>query len=96
MAGEFCIGDHVVCTYPSRTYNSNIMRTDIGTICEILYGGSNYGVDWGHDINGHDCNGNCPHGYGWRVSGRYLKLAEPDKSFDVSSSDIDFLFLEVV
>lgn len=95
MAGEFCIGDRVIYTNPRWVGNPNIKRTDIGTVCEIL-GAINYGVDWGHNIGGHDCSGNCPDGHGWRVSGRYLKLAEPDISFDVSSSDIDSLFLEVV
>lgn len=95
MAGLFHIGDRVVCTNIRGTGNPNITHTDIGTVCEIL-GAINYGVDWGRDINGHDCGGHCPRDYGWRVSGRYLKLAGPEGTFDVSPSDIDSLFLEVV
>lgn len=97
MTAKFHIGDRVICIDNREIFNKSIMVGDTGVVCEILMPSGVCGVDWGFHVDGgHSCSGSCPDGHGWRVEAQYIKLAEPERTFNVSPSDIESLFLEVI
>ncbi len=70
MANKFKLGDTVKCTC-AYSGNENI-KDQIGTVCHI-YSESEYGVDFGKDVEGHTCVGKCIDGHGWAIPARYLE-----------------------
>ena len=92
----FSVGDQVVLIKSDGVNNSNIHVGDVGIVCRVLpgYFAGIYGVDWGHDVDGHSCGGTCVFGNGWNVRGSRIKLLSEDDNFDIAMSDIDqLLFL---
>ena len=67
---KFKVGDTVKCTC---AYNGNEwIKDQIGTVCHI-YSESEYGIDFGKDVEGHTCVGKCIDGHGWAIPARYLE-----------------------
>lgn len=93
----FSVGDQVVLIKSNGVNNSNIHVGDVGIVCNVLSGTLNgvYGVDWGHDVDGHDCEGTCDFGNGWNVYGSRIKLLSEDDGFDIAMSDIDQLLFSI-
>lgn len=70
MANKFKLGDRVKCTC---AYSGNeCVKDQIGTVCHI-YSESEYGIDFGKDVEGHTCVGKCIDGHGWAIPARYLE-----------------------
>ena len=88
---EVKIGDRVRMTqdyYPFPSSNPDgTVKGDTGTVCEIysIQRGI-ISVEWDRKIkSGHDCDGNCRAGYGWRVNVRRVERivsADPDREYD--------------
>lgn len=94
MAGRFNIGDTVVCMVDHPDNNDFIMAGDTGTVLFCDHG--IVGVDWGRNVDGHDCDRRCPYGNGWNVKESKVELWTPDAPFDIQPSDIESLFQEVI
>lgn len=93
----FSVGDQVVCIKSDGVHNTNIHVGDVGIVRNVLsveFSGV-YGVDWGHDVDGHDCRGTCDFGNGWNVHESRIKLLSEDDNFDIAMSDIDQLLFSV-
>lgn len=76
MANKFKLGDTVKCTC---AYSGNEdVKDQIGTVCHI-YSESEYGIDFGKDVDGHTCVGKCIDGHGWAIPAKYLERAIPKK-----------------
>ena len=56
-----------------------------GTVCDTSYSES-IGVWWDDDIHGHNCNGKCPHGYGYYISHNDIKRIDDDLA--IESEDV--------
>ena len=74
---KFKIGDTVKCTY---AYSGNEhIKDEIGTVCRD-YGDGDYGIDFGKDVDGHDCRCTCIYGHGLAIPAKYLERAIPKKT----------------
>ena len=77
MANKFKLGDIVKCTC---TYIGNeCVKGQTGTVCRV-YGDGDYGIDFGKDVNGHDCAHTCIDRHGWAIPAKYLESAIPKKA----------------
>ncbi len=85
----FEVGDRVECIVDYPDDNEYIRIGCLGTVCEELeddldgLDDPSIGVCWDEYVGGHNCNGNCEHGYGWRVFASQLVLHQEcdDKPF---------------
>ena len=74
----FKVGDVVLMT---GSHDGRFFKTP-GTVCNILPNDT-YGVDFGTNVEGHDCAGTCPNRYGWNIHNSNLKLiSNGDHTFD--------------
>lgn len=66
---EFCVGDRVECLVDYPDDNDNIVIGSLGIVCEEYDEATRtIGVCWDDELeHGHDCEGNCDYGHGWRV-----------------------------
>jgi len=73
---QFKLYDRVeaIVNYPFES--DYIVAGDLGTVCDFDDDGY-IGVAWDKPLpEGHDCSGNCEHGYGWYVHELDVKLYE--------------------
>lgn len=100
LSEKFRIGDLVALNCYKPDGNSAIKMGDIGTVVWIR-DGVNIGVDWGKDVDGHDCEGHCEYGRGWNVNETRLTLvchASEDKEFEQEDDSglVELLFGKAV
>lgn len=81
MEERFNIGDRVIAIVDSPADNASIHAGDAGTVCSTPEYDGWIGVFWDNPVDGgHDCEGNCEFGYGWRVpAGAFNFEPEDDK-----------------
>lgn len=92
MDTVFCIGDRVEAKCDHIALNKTLLAGDQGVVCEIR-SERVVGVRWDSEITrGHDCNGKCDHGHGWRVYQKDLRHVEPEEDIDISVS----AFMEIL
>lgn len=75
----FKIGDKVMPIHGTGHDRKNDI---VGTI--ICTSGSFFGVEFDEDVNGHDCDGMCEHGYGWFHYSDSLRLIKKRKGGEYS------------
>jgi 8-oxo-dGTP pyrophosphatase MutT (NUDIX family) len=69
------VGDQVVVTNMDDIYVADISLGMTGKVVHIHPNGApSIGVDFGTDVNGHDCSGKCARGNGWYVMSENLTL----------------------
>lgn len=94
MEERFNIGDRVIAIVDSPADNASIHAGDAGTVCTQEYDGW-VGVSWDNPVDaGHDCDGECEYGYGWRVPMAALDF-EPDDTeppFQFNEDEFNSLF----
>ena len=88
---KFCVGDIVQARPDVRDENfyAEVHPGDIGTVVRADNDDS-IGVDWGHWVDGHDCDTDIPYGNGTFVSSKYLQypFSEEDE-MDIPSPDLE-------
>lgn len=82
MKNTFNIGDRVRLKegwqeYCNSSFIENVRTGDEGIIVEL--GSPGHGVDFGRDVGGHDCDGNCKDGQGQYILPQYLEKVKPRK-----------------
>lgn len=80
MKLEFETGDRVRALYDYLEGNYSIKAGMTGTICDPEPSSFFLNVYWDDNVNGHSCDGRCPHGYGWNVKRTSIALI-PEESF---------------
>ena len=86
VGNVFEMGDRVECIVDHPDDNEYLVIGSIGTVCEESEDDVDdpfISVCWDEDIGGHDCDGSCEDGYGWRVFASQLALYQEcdDKPF---------------
>lgn len=80
--GKFNVGDRVECISEGLDGNKYLLIGFTGTVADIIDDAIRpIGVIWDNDIHGHDLNGLCEDGYGWRVT-EYDIVIYADDTFE--------------
>lgn len=89
LLNEPALGRKIVITRDID--NSGIKIGDIGIIVSIFgTKPQSIGVDFGRDIHGHDCDGECEYGYGWYLfGGRGYELVDNVEANENELCDYD-------
>ena len=81
------VGDRVRCLIDNPDENSYLNAGDEGVVVYIDAFAIDpiYRIDWGRDIDGHNCGGYCVERHGWNMWRREFELVEP-----ASTQNFDF------
>lgn len=88
----FQIGDLVRARLDVRDedFYAEVHPGDIGTVVVAGDGDGSIGVDWGHDVDGHDCDAGIPERNGTFVVGDDLELlSDIEDEMDIPSPDLE-------
>lgn len=84
---KFDVGDTVMLLINNPDSNKHLLNGDIGTVVGYSDMRENWvRVDWGRDVNGHDCGGDCKSGNGWNCIESWLMLVQ-EKEFEPCTLD---------
>lgn len=88
---EYNVGDIVRLVVDAPERNHELKIGDVGIIVDINGGLPPIGVDWGRNVNGHDCIGRAIYGNGWYVGKTDIELAETrdTEDFDVVTDEFE-------
>lgn len=91
---KFNIGDRVVAAVDCPADNFDICAGDAGTVCMIDTDGwldGWIGVCWDNPVDGgHDCDGNCEFGHGWKVPEATLDFEPEDTEPPFQFNEAEF------
>lgn len=90
--GYFRVGDLVRARLDVKDedFYADVHPGDVGTVVVADDGDSSIGVDWGHDVGGHDCNVDIPDGNGTFVPYDDLELLLViEDEMDIQSPDLE-------
>ena len=90
---NYKVGQTIVVTEESPDGNYNIHAGDEGVICYV-FGNGTYAisVDFGRNIFGHECGGNCDYQCGWNLrEGEFVIDTSPDISEEETASDEEMM-----
>lgn len=88
----FRVGDFVRARLDRKDedFYADVHPGDVGTVVMSDSGDTSIGVDWGHDVNGHDCNIGLPYGNGTFVGCDDLELLSViEDEMDIPSPDLE-------
>ena len=86
------IGDRVEAVCDHIALSKSLLAGDQGVVCEIT-SDRTVGVRWDAEVvRGHDCDGHCDKGHGWRVNKKDLRRVEPEGDIDIPNSS----FMEIL
>ena len=93
---NYKVGQTIVVTEDCPDGNSNIHAGDEGVICYVFnafdIGAFSISVDFGRDVSGHDCGGNCDDECGWNLrEGEFIIDTSPDISEEETASDEEMM-----
>ena len=84
---EFKAGDLVVLTRNHPDSNHILIAGCTGTVLKTPKLVTDWiSVCWDMDVDGHDCDGLCERGHGWRTAREYLEVIE-DEPIDPDGLD---------
>jgi len=89
---EFKVGDRVFSIVNSPDDNSYISFGSTGTVCHVYF--EDYapiGVRWDKDVRGHDCDGYCETGHGWRVYPNCIEHELSDEPLEYDEEEFNEL-----
>ena len=84
---KFDVGDTVMLLINNPDGNAHLLKGDIGIVVGYNDLRKNWvRVDWGKDVNGHDCGGACKSNNGWNCIESFLMLVQ-EKEFEPCTFD---------
>lgn len=89
---DFRVGDFVRARIDRKDedFYADVHPGDVGTVVVADDGDSSIGVDWGHNVNGHDCDVDIPDGNGTFVACYDLELLPViEDEMDIPSPDLE-------
>lgn len=88
---DYNVGDEIVLLVDEPDFNACLHEGDTGTITFVRQDGfdSSYdvGVDFGRNINGHDCFETCEDGNGWMLYERQFEVLTDASEMECATDD---------